>query len=260
MPFTIDTSIPPQVWNVGQLTNLQLNMATGSTPAPSGWSATGLPSGVTISSAGLVSGLGEIPGVYDVVVTATGSGPVTDTVAFQMGITDRAGESETMGGAIEVDFDLRTGLISVPVVTPPDGLPPRILHAKRGDRVQLAVGFTKDGVLQDLDISTVTVAMKRYEPEGVLALSDGTANKIGQWESARWVIDVYLDPDDVSATLSDEEGDDGTSSPLLTEIQAVWDWYAPGVDPEDDPAPTPTEVRRTSQTFGWLLERDWIDD
>lgn len=260
MAFTIDTSIPPQVWNVGQLTNLQLNMATGSTPAPSGWSATGLPDGVTISSAGLVSGIGEIPGVYDIVVTATGSGPVTDTVAFQMGLTDRAGENESMGGAIEVDFDLRTGVVSVPGVTATEGTPPVILHAKRGDRVQLAVGFVKDGILQDIDISMITVAMKRYEPESVLALSDGTVDKIGQWESARWVIDVYLDPDDVGATLSDEEGDDGTSSRLLTEIQAVWDWYAPGVDPLGSPAPTPTEVRRTSKTFGWTLERDWIAD
>lgn len=265
MPFAIETAIPPTVWSVGQTFEFQLNMAEDSTPDPTAWSATGLPSGVTIDNSGLITGAAEEPGVFDIVAEATDGGANTDEVAFQIGITDRMDLVSLLGGAVEVDVEARTGFVTV-VNTEPgagenDGERGAILYAKRGDTIQLAVGMPKDGVLQDVDMVAAVATLKAKETDpNPLVASDGLFYKTGTFEAARWILDVYVDPDKVDAALAEEEDEEGTFVPVLCEIQLTWNWWPPGTDPNANPAPTPRVINRTSQTFKFMVERDWTSD
>jgi hypothetical protein len=255
MAFTINPEIPPQVWGVGEQVTIQIGMADGSTPSPTAFSATGLPIGLSISNAGKITGSTDDPGLYDCTITATGSGPVTDTITLQIGIANRIGDLSVPGGAIEVDFDIRTGRVSVPGTTP--GSNGAIIHAKSGDTPQFAVGFLKDSVLQELDMVTLSTAVKRYDTEEVLNESDGVFFRVGAGDGTRYLIDVTLDG--VEASLSDEEDEKGTFADYLVEIQASWNFWPPGTDPED-PGATSRTIVRTSQTFLVRVERDWIDE
>lgn len=255
MAFTINPEIPPQVWGVGQQVTIQIGMADGSTPSPTAFSATGLPIGLSISNAGKITGSTDDPGLYDCTITATGSGPVTDTITLQIGIANRIGDLSVPGGAIELDFDIRTGRVSVPGTTP--GNTGAIIHAKSGDTPQFAIGFMKDSVLQELDLVTLATAVKRYDTEDVLNESDGVWYRYGSGDGTRFIIDCPLDA--VETSLSDDEDDSGTRADFLVEIQASWNFWPPGTDPED-PGATSRTIVRTSQTFLVRVERDWIDE
>lgn len=255
MPFVISPQIPPQVWQVGQTFALQLAMEEGSAPAPTAWTGTGLPAGVSISDSGKISGAASVPGVYDIVVTATAAGPVSDTVAFQIGITDSAIGVPLLRGAVKTDFDVPTGMITVPGTKPGEGA--EILFSKRGDTVQLAVGFVESGALMPLDLVALVAAAKVFEPEGVVAQSDGVWYQVGDYREPRYVIDLPFVPGALNGALSEQESDTGTEIILLVEIEAAWNWWPPGTDPEDENA-EPRQIRRTSQTFKLRLSRDWI--
>lgn len=255
MPFVISPQIPPQVWQVGQIFALQLAMEEEMTPAPTAWTATGLPNGVAINASGKISGSATVPGVYDIVVTASGDGPVSDTVAFQIGITDSAIGAPLLRGTVKTDLDVPTGVVTVPGTKPGEGA--EILFSKRGDTIQLAIGFVESGTLMPLDLVSLVAAAKVFEPEGVVAQSDGVWYQVGDYREPRYIIDLPFVPGALNSALSEQESDSGTEIVLLAEIEAAWNWWPPGTDPEDEGA-EPRLIRRTSQTFKLRLSRDWI--
>jgi len=262
MPFTINPALPPLVFGLGQSATVQLGMAADSTPAATGWSATGLPAGFTINSSGKIRGAATEAGVFDVVATATGTGPVSDTLAFQIGISDRAGYDAILGGCIEVNMEMRSGYVYVVNTAPglaENGARGAILIGKRGDRLQIALGLEKDSGLQDLIVTDIVLAAKRSEPDlEPLVLTDGTFWKTGAYEASRYIFEAPLTSALLDLALAEEEDEDGTFVDLLTEIQVVYQWYPPGVLPTADPAPTPREIIRTSQEFYFRIARDWI--
>jgi hypothetical protein len=264
MPFTINPALPPLVFGLGQSASVQLGMAADSTPAATGWSATGLPGGVTINSSGKIRGAATEAGVFDVVATATGTGPVTDTLAFQIGISDRAGYEAILGGAIEVNMEMRSGYVYVVNTAPgsaENGTRGAILIGKRGDTLQIALGLEKDSELQELIVTDIVLAAKRSEPDlDPIILTNGTFWKTGAYEASRYIFEVPVSGAMLDLILSEEEDEDGTFADLLTEIQVVYQWYPPGVNPTDDPAPTPREIIRTSQEFYFRAARDWISE
>lgn len=255
MPFAISPQIPPQVWQTGQRFALHLAMEEDSTPAPSAWAATGLPAGVSIDASGKISSAASVPGIYDIVVTATGDGPVSDSVAFQIGITDSAIGAPLLRGAVKTDFDVPTGIVTIPGTKPGEGA--EILFSKRGDTIQLAVGFVESGTLMPLDLVSLVAAAKVFEPEGIVAQSDGVWYQVGDYREPRYVIDLPFVPGALNSALGEEESDAGTEIALLAEIEAAWNWWPPGTDPQD-PWAEPRLIRRTSQTFKLRLSRDWI--
>jgi hypothetical protein len=74
---------------VGTATSLQL-AASGGT-APYTWTATGLPPGLSISSAGLISGTPTTAGSYSVTVTARDSAGATGSASFSWTISTTGG-------------------------------------------------------------------------------------------------------------------------------------------------------------------------
>lgn len=263
MAFTISDDIPPLVYGVGQSFVFQPAMAAGSTPAPSGWSATGLPAGVSINAtSGKISGAATEVGVFSVVLTATGSGPVSDTQSLLIGITDRVGMTATLGGAIELDIDVRTGYVSVPNVIPgvaENGERGAIIYANKDDVLQFAGGFLKDGELQDILIADLKLALKNEDTdETPVVTGSGVFWKSGEYDQARYVFESDLAEDDLGDLLDEEADEEETFVDLIAKIQWVQQWYPPGTDPEDDPAPTPRELVRTSQGFKIRVASDFI--
>lgn len=254
MAFTINPNLPPQVWAVGQAVTIQLGMEADSTPAPTGWTATGLPTGLSISSAGKITGTAEAPGLYDVVATATGSGPVTDELAFQIGISD-GGRGVIPAGAVVVLFDLDSGAVTVPGVTP--GATGAKLFAKRGDTIQFALAAVHAEIPAELDMISVDAALKRFEPEAILAESDGVFYPVGEGGGRFYVLDLPLPAAGLNAALSDEEDDAGTLADFLFEFALAWNYWPPGTDPED-PEAEPRVIRRKCQTVKFRVERGWL--
>ncbi|MGB7723654.1 MAG: putative Ig domain-containing protein [Bryobacteraceae bacterium] len=80
--FTITTSSLP-AGTVGTAYTATTLAATGGTP-PYTWSASGLPSGLSISSAGVISGTPTASGTFSVTVQATDSAQVTATKAYSV--------------------------------------------------------------------------------------------------------------------------------------------------------------------------------
>jgi hypothetical protein len=74
---------------VGASVSLQLSASGGT--APYTWSATGLPAGLSISSAGLISGSPTTAGSYSVTATATDSASKTGSATFSWTVTSGGG-------------------------------------------------------------------------------------------------------------------------------------------------------------------------
>jgi hypothetical protein len=74
---------------VGASVSLQLSASGGT--APYTWSATGLPAGLSISSAGLISGSPTTAGSYSVTATATDSASKTGSATFSWTVTTSGG-------------------------------------------------------------------------------------------------------------------------------------------------------------------------
>lgn len=263
MPFTISNQIPPLVYGLEQPFVFQPAMASGSTPAATGWSATGLPAGVAINATtGKISGAATEVGVFSVVLTATGSGGASDTQSLQIGITDRVGYEATMGGACEMRVDMRSGYLWIPNVAPvirEDGTRGALTVIKRNDVKQFALAFDKDNENQDLLVVDLKIALKSTEPGATVYLSSGLFWKIGQYQDAYFLFEASI-TDEVDELLAEEEDDEGTFVDMLAEVQAVYHWYPPGTNPEAVPAPTPREMTFTSQEFYLRISRDWIPE
>ncbi|MFL6161251.1 MAG: putative Ig domain-containing protein [Jatrophihabitantaceae bacterium] len=74
---------------VGTATSLQLSASGGSSPYT--WTATGLPPGLSISSAGLISGTPSTAGTYTVTVTARDTTGATGSATFSWTISSSGG-------------------------------------------------------------------------------------------------------------------------------------------------------------------------
>jgi hypothetical protein len=112
------------------------------TNSPTSWSASGLPSGMTISNAGLVSGAATAAGVYLIKIIATNATGPSAPLEVAMGIEDT---NFNDGVGIEVNIDLRSGAVSVPGITPSSGqnASQAVMFLKYGDKVFLDIGFLK---------------------------------------------------------------------------------------------------------------------
>ncbi len=217
-------------------------MAAANTPTS--WAALGLPAGLTIDSAGLITGEATYPGVYLVTVTATNASGPSTPLSVAMGIEDTAFSD---GVGIEVDIDLRTGKVSLLGVTAKEGDP--ILALKRGDQVFLDIGFFKATILQELVIEQIRLNLKEYESEQSLVLSSGAVIVLGSGDTSRYRILVELDGDALSNVLANYEGDKRTVLPGIAEIE----WSITWMD-----GATARTATRTSQTFSMSIDRDLI--
>jgi len=217
------------------------------TNAPTSWAAPGLPDGMTISSAGLISGTASAPGVYLIHVTATNVDGPSAVLEVAMGIEDT---NFNDGIGIEMNIDLRSGAVSVPGITPSSGLnaSPATMFLKHNDKVFLDVGFLKGEELQTMDMTSIKMNIREFDGETILVESDGLIQVIGTSDRPRYRIFVDLETAELLNALGNYQGDFGTTFNAIAEIEWVADYTEPGALAPSTPRPFSTPPIRTRFT------------
>ncbi|WP_075089550.1 Ig domain-containing protein [Verrucomicrobium spinosum] len=208
----------------------------------------GLPAGLAINgTTGRISGAATEAGVYVVTLTATNGDGTSAPLFLAVGIETSEYNADAF---VEVDVNLLTGAVSLPGG---NFSATAVLFGKKGDWLMLSVGFRKGNVLQDLEISALSYALKEYDPEQLLVQSDGDFEKVGSYESTRYRILVHLDPDALAGVLSNYEGDKATNFAGVSELR----WGVLHTLPGDE---DPTVLERSSQNFTTEIFRDQTPD
>lgn len=217
------------------------------TNAPTSWTASGLPSGMSISNAGRVSGAATAAGVYLVKVIATnGDGP-SAPLEVAMGIEDT---NFNDGIGIEVNIDLRSGAVSVPGITPSSSASQAVMFLKYGDKVFLDVGFLKGEELQTMAMASIVMNIREFDGETALVQSNGGIEIIGTSDRPRYRILVDLATPELLNSLGNYQGDYQTTFDAIAEIEWRVDYLEPGALAD--------EVIRSSKTFRIALDRDLV--
>jgi len=181
------------------------------------WSWSGLPPGVTFNaSTGAISGPATATGVYLATVTAT-NGSGSASLVIPIGIF-RAGWQQD--GAIPVNVDLNTGLVTPLREGFVEGSP--VLYGKRQSTMVIDVGFTQDGgrTLIPLYPASVWIGLKQRDDESTtLCQSNGVFQTLGNYQSTRYRILLYLSGNALSDALLDNEEDNVTLLDAIAEIR-----------------------------------------
>lgn len=206
------------------------NFRPAATNSPASWAASGLPDGLSINtSTGAITGtVTAESGIYHVTLTATnGSGTGELVLVIPVFVSPDVITGEL---TVEINVDIITGAVTVvgmvgAELSPPtteqrdDGLRRAVMLVKDGDRFPVSIGFTRDGVLQDLDLATLRMKAKEFEPEGALNLLDDNFEKVGEGASTRYKSVINVEHDQFAAILSNYEADSGTYFDALAEIE-----------------------------------------
>ncbi|MCB1209192.1 MAG: putative Ig domain-containing protein [Verrucomicrobiales bacterium] len=227
-PITSIHSIP-----IGTAWYFQPALAPGSSAATS-WAATGLPPGLTLNtSTGLVSGVANGEGVFNVRLQASNGSGASAWLVFPMGVRATGQES---GAAKRVNINLQTG-----AVYSPDNN--TMFRVKSGDLMPVAVGFEDEGKLLDIPmLSLINFSLKEADDEPVMPLNDGLFQKIGAGVYTRYVTFLDLRGQALRYALENWENPKGTNFVGLAEVEWVWFETRPGF-------PAPQMVTRTSNNF-----------
>jgi hypothetical protein len=215
------------------------------TNSPTSWTANGLPSGMVISSSGLINGAATAAGIK--VIATNGDGP-SAPLEVAMGIEDT---NFNDGIGIEVNIDLRSGAVSVPGITPSSSQASQAaMFLKYGDKVFLDVGFLKGEELQTMAMASIIMNIREFEGETVLVQSNGGIEIIGTSDRPRYRILVDLDTPDLINALGNYQGDYQTTFDAIAEIEWRVDYLEPGALAD--------EVIRSSKTFRIAIDRDLV--
>lgn len=95
-----------------------------------------------------------------------------------------------------------------------------------GDKRPLAIAFISDGAGRELDVVSLKVALKEFEPSILLPIhvGDGTDFRAVEFPdgTVRYITRVFFDPDQLAIVLSNYEDDYGTWVDMLAEIEAIF--------------------------------------
>jgi hypothetical protein len=181
------------------------------------WSWSGLPPGVTVNtSTGAITGPATNTGVYLATVTATNSSG-TASLVIPIGIFAAGWQQQ---GAIAVDVDLNTGVVTPIISGYKDGSP--VIYGQEGATLMIDVGFTQNAGVSLIPLypSAVAIALKQFDSEAApMCASDGTFQVLGSYQSTRYRLLLPLTGDLLASALSDNEQDKGTLLTLLGEIR-----------------------------------------
>ena len=217
--------------------NIQVNASNN----PTSFTAVGLPNGLEISTAGLISGVPTTAGVYAVTLTASNAVGTSPPKYLRIDVAEVAVPAFLNNGGIDIFVDLQTRKLSLsppkPETTLASGtqvvnkVETNELIVKSGENLILNVRFTKGTTSVDPDPGTMRfgVATKLGAP---LIMESNTFTKFGSGSSAYFrmkassvaaefgsLINDYYDEDSVEqvGTL----GGDGTPSSGSTETTDI---------------------------------------
>ena len=227
---------------------------------PTGWSASGLPPGLSIhATTGLISGVPVEGGIFNARIRAfSGLTTAVLDVVFGVELTSVSADS-----ALDLWIDLVTRKVSVlePVSTvkPTDaevaeakarlaaGIKEPLFYAKSGSDLICTLRFMKDGAVVDLDLAALALWVKEVGGDAPILRSGGW-KKLGAGEYSRFVFHLAVRSELLDAAFLSYEADAGTLFRALSEIEWVEArrWY---------PGGPVTQLRQTTGNFIMEIER-----
>lgn len=191
--------------------------------APTGWSSSPLPPGVSIDGAtGLISGAPSLYGTYVVAVRATNADGTSPPVLFTIGVE---ASSPTAGSDVDLEVDIISGEVRLggPVAlagVSADAAALPLFSRKYLDDLFLRVVLKKAGVVVDPNMSSVVATLKELDTEIVLKSSDGWARS-GTGGAATFRVHMLLDGAPLQGALSNYADPERTFFPAHMEISWV---------------------------------------
>lgn len=194
-------------------------------------------------STGLISGAAEVAGVFVIALTAINGDGTSDPLVLTIGIEPAPASLTSSGYEVEIDVVTRKlSLVGGGDVN---------LFAKQNDSLLLWIRFKKEDQILDLDIDTLSLALKEFEPEKRIILGNAFVKK-GSGSGAIYGLYCDMSGDDLANVLANYESDAETAFDGITEIewQEVNSDYGSGFGPE--------KYRFTTQNFPTKIARDMV--
>lgn len=221
----------------------------------------GTPQAVTVDYAsgkvfrlGFLEGSATVPGISTIRLIATNGDGNSASVLFTIGIEPAAAAIDTN---LDFVWELTTNTIvpqfsSVLTITPPAATnpPTPVMSVKEGDDLLIRLRVTKSGIPLDLNVSDFRLGVKELEPEGLVVVSSEFA-KLGEGQSAVYLIYAKCDGDALATALSNYEADGGTEFNGLAEFQMTF---------ENIESIGPDDLVRSSNNFTLQVNRDLINN
>lgn len=244
------------------------------TNTPTSWACPNLPAGLSINTTtGLISGAASVAGVFVCGLTATNGDGTSTPLVLTIGI--EAANAALTSSGYEVKIDVQTREIvflaasggtqqtvertvvagdSTTKTTGSEtvGADAPALFAKENDSLLLWATFTKNGQALDLDIQSLAIAIKEYEPETRLVLGN-TWKKYGTGTGAYYGLYADITGTLLAAALANYEADEGTVFDGLAEIE--WQEANP-----DTATFGPANFRFTTRDFKLRIARDMAQE
>lgn len=217
------------------------------TNTPTSWVITGLPTGMVYhATTGLCEGAPTTPGIYDVTFVASNASGASAAVIAPMVVGRGYGLQDPV---ILLDYNLETAAISAPNLTIKDGDP--VIYGKTGDKLLIALGFVRDGFLVPQTIEQVKLALKEFEPESLIDLSNGSFRIVWTEDGPRYIFLVDLTSSAAPSLISVESGyedDAGTQLDMVCQIRVNFLALVLTGQP-------PSSLPRSSQNFKFRVAR-----
>jgi len=245
-----------------------------SDPAITGWSAVGLPPGMSqntsaapITVNGVVYGPGAIygaatqAGVFLVNLGCT-NGSWATPVILTIGIEPRANAAHS---GVDLFVNAATGEVTTSL-TASTSSSDYLYAVREGDALIHHIQFHRDGTVLDLPIKTLEVAFKEFEPDNVLLLGGGTDGtessptgvpkfvRNGSGTNAVYLLCTEFLKSELQATLSNYEADSGTHFVGLAQIE----WSEDNTAVSPNPQIGPVALRRTSLCYNIRVDREIV--
>ena len=244
------------------------------TNTPTSWACPNLPAGLSIDTAtGKISGAASGNGVFVCGLTATNGDGTSTPLVLTIGIESANAALTSSGYEVKIDVATRkitflsasagasqtveTTTTSPTTTTKTTGTATAgssapNLFAKENASLLLWISFRKDGTNLDLDIQSLALAIKEFEPDNRLVLGD-TWKKFGTGTGAYYGLYAAISGTDLANALSNYEADGGTTFDGLAEIE--WQEANP-----DHATFGPENFRFTTRDFKLTITRDMAEE
>jgi hypothetical protein len=209
--------------------------------SPTSWALSGQPSGVTISSGGVISGTPAVTDAtaYTFSATATNGTGTSDAVTWLVIVVPFAAGLSADSFTRAVNLDLNHGTLQIPGVGSPlpaplatspatmlqDGVEftDETAYLSRwtvGDRFKLSLGIISAGVLQEPSVTRIDAILRQEESEPGIVIGELDLAATGAGTSARFETTIFLDPDLLNPIVGSFENSASTIAPMLLGLRA----------------------------------------